>query len=320
MKFVLTQLRRKRIYVTVIIVVLSVLYFSWFGPPWNAPTGAMFEVAEGQGIAEVGQALREAKLIKSPFMFETVLWLHGRDQVIVAGDYFFNEPVGLLGVVRSLTTGDYGLEPVRVTIPEGVTIKEMSLLFGRLLPDFDAELFIKLAEGKEGYLFPDTYFILPGTSESKIVRRLHDNFWAQLEEVEAVIGASGRTLEDIIIMASLLEEEARTTESRKMIAGILWKRLDDGMLLQVDAVFPYLIGKNSFTLTLADLDLDSPYNTYKYKGLPAGPITNPGLDSILAAAQPKENDYWFYLSDYSGNMHYAENFEIHKINKARYLN
>lgn len=120
-------------------------------------------------------------------------------------------------------------------------------------------------------------------------------------------------------MASLLEEEARTTETRKMVSGILWKRLSAGMPLQVDAVFPYIIGKNTFEITLKDLEFDSPYNTYKYKGLPPGPISNPGKDSILAAIYPTKSDYWFYLSDKNGLMHYAITFDEHKINKAKYL-
>src|SRR3989338_1471741 len=97
------------------------------------------------------------------------------------------------------------------------------------------------------------------------------------------------------------------------------ERIERGMLLQVDAVFPYIIGKNTFEVTLDDLKTDSPYNTYKYKGLPKGPISNPGMDAILAAVYPEKTDYLFYLSDLDGNMHYAADFEGHKVNKFRYL-
>ena len=121
-------------------------------------------------------------------------------------------------------------------------------------------------------------------------------------------------------MASLLEKEARTTESRRIIAGILWKRLEIGMLLQVDAVFGYIINKGSLQLTLEDLSIDSPYNTYRYKGLPIGPIANPGLDSLQAATMPILTDYLFYLSDKEGTMHYSETFEEHKRKKRLYLN
>jgi len=121
-------------------------------------------------------------------------------------------------------------------------------------------------------------------------------------------------------MASLLEEEARALETRRIIAGILWNRIKLGMLLQVDAVFPYIIGKNTYEVTLDELQVDSPYNTYKYPGLPVGPISNPGLSAIKASVTPIESKYLFYLSDKAGRMYYAENFEKHKENRIMYLN
>jgi UPF0755 protein len=120
-------------------------------------------------------------------------------------------------------------------------------------------------------------------------------------------------------MASLVEEEARTLETRRTIAGILWKRLKLGMPLQVDAVFPYIIGKNTYELSIGDLALDSPYNTYKYAGLPPAPITNPGLDAMLAAVTPTDSPYLYYLSDRNGKMHYARTHDGHLANKAAYL-
>ena len=121
-------------------------------------------------------------------------------------------------------------------------------------------------------------------------------------------------------MASLIEEETRTQEERPTVAGILWKRLDIDMPLQVDATFSYINGKNTFELTLDDIaDDTSPYNTYAHKGLPPGPISNPGLDSIVAALYPKENPYLYYLADLSGTTHYSRTFDEHKEKKFRYL-
>ena len=120
-------------------------------------------------------------------------------------------------------------------------------------------------------------------------------------------------------MASLLEEEARQTPTRRTVAGILWKRLDLGMPLQVDATLRYLLGKSSHELTREDLEYDSPYNTYKDAGLPPGPISNPGLDAILAALRPVETAYLYFLTDSEGNIHYARTFEEHVANKAMYL-
>jgi len=120
-------------------------------------------------------------------------------------------------------------------------------------------------------------------------------------------------------MASLLEEEARTLETRRMISGILWHRIDIDMPLQVDAVFPYILGKNTYEVTLEELKIDSPYNTYKYKGLPFGPISNPGLSSLSAAANPIENDNIFYLADVKGNTYYSKTFDEHKRKKSLYV-
>jgi len=124
---------------------------------------------------------------------------------------------------------------------------------------------------------------------------------------------------DIVIMASIIEEEAATAKDRRIISGILWKRLLKGMHLGVDAPFAYDIGKNSATLTTIDLKYDSPYNTYLYGGLPPTPITNPGLDSIDAALHPETSPYYYYLSDKGDTIHYAKTFDEHKVNKERYI-
>ena len=120
-------------------------------------------------------------------------------------------------------------------------------------------------------------------------------------------------------MASIIEKEVITHEDMKTVSGVLWKRIAIGMPLQVDAVFPYIMGKNTFELTREDLQFDSPYNTYKYKGLPPGPINNPGLDSILAAATPAKTKYVYFLSDKDGNFHYAVSYAQHLANKKKYL-
>ncbi|MBI3075161.1 MAG: endolytic transglycosylase MltG, partial [Parcubacteria group bacterium] len=151
-------------------------------------------------------------------------------------------------------------------------------------------------------------------------RAMRENFFKKIKPLETAIGDSGKNLHEILTMASLLEEEARAADTRRLIAGILWRRLKIGMPLQVDATFMYINGKNTFELTLEDLaDDSSPYNTYTHKGLPPGPITNPGLDSIVAALYPKENPYLFYLADLSGTTYYSRTFDEHKEKKFRYL-
>jgi UPF0755 protein len=168
-------------------------------------------------------------------------------------------------------------------------------------------------------LFPDTYFISPLANESEIMQMMRSNFFSKTTSLRPTILLSARGEKEIVTMASLVELEASKFEDQKMVAGILWNRFDIGMRLQVDAVFPYIIGKNTFQVTTKDLQFDSPYNTYKYKGLPPGPIGNPGLQSIKAVLNPTPSDYIYYLSDLEGNFHYAKTHEEHVKNKAKYL-
>ena len=148
---------------------------------------------------------------------------------------------------------------------------------------------------------------------------MQNNFLVNIDSIPGLATTTYK-LGDIIIMASILEAEARTTESRKIIAGILWKRLKLGMPLQVDSTFSYINGKNTYELTLDDLQIDSPYNTYKYASLPPGPIGNPGVDAINSALNPTVTKYLYFLSSKSGKMYYATTFEQHIKNKELYLN
>ncbi len=148
---------------------------------------------------------------------------------------------------------------------------------------------------------------------------MHQTFKKRIATLTSEVEKFGKPVSEIVILASLLEEEASTSEDRRIVSGILWKRLSMGMLLQVDATFQYINGKGSLELTLDDLKIDSPYNTYKYKGLPPTPISNPGLDSIRAAVIPTKTNYLYYLSERDGTMHYATTFAEHLRNKARYL-
>ncbi len=175
----------------------------------------------------------------------------------------------------------------RVTIPEGFNVRQIA---GRLEEAglFPAGDFAKLAQSEEGFLFPDTYEFYGHAGPEEVVLKMKENF---LKKVGPEV------TRDVIIMASLLEEEAAKTEDRKIISGILWKRLEAGMALQVDA---------------------EP-DTYDYLGFPPGPISNPGLDAIEAALNPKLSPFWYYLSDKEGNIHYAKTFEEHKQNRLKYL-
>ncbi|MBU3969089.1 endolytic transglycosylase MltG [Patescibacteria group bacterium] len=302
-----------------VFLVFVAFYFFFFSSPFNFPVGTIVHINEGASLNEISELLDQKNVIKSPFWFKVLVTVIGGEDKAKAGDYFFSKKRNAFTIASKIIKGEYGLTPISITIPEGATTFEMAEIFSKKINSFNSEKFLKLATPMEGYLFPDTYFFLPNVTPEQIIDAMKNNFIRKVGGIYNKIEKSGKSLEEIIIMASLLEEEARTLETRKIISGILWQRIEINMPLQVDAVFLYIIGKNTYELTLKDLSYDSPYNTYKYKGLPFGPISSPGINSIEAAISPIETDYLFYLSDRSGNMHYAETFEKHKINKFRYV-
>jgi UPF0755 protein len=235
-----------------------------------------------------------------------------------AGDYYLSKPENAFRIAWRIVHGKRDIVTLRVTIPEGFTNKEISDLFDSRFPRFDHESF--LANAHEGYLFPDTYFMEVSSTASSTLSLLKNNYEDKVEPLREEIKASNHSEGEIITMASILESEARTKEDREIISGILWKRIKLKMPLQVDASLGYLTGKTSEELTDSDLKIDSPYNTYINKGLPPGPISNPGLESIVAALNPVDSKYLYFLTGNDGVMHYAKTFDEHKKNKAKYLN
>jgi len=179
---------------------------------------------------------------------------------------------------------NYQLIPVKITIPEGYNLQDIA---DKLKPfkNFDRENFFKIAP--EGYLFPDTYFLTGAEDETEIIDIMQNNFEKKI----------GNISKENLIMASILEKEVRTFEDKKIVAGILWKRIKAGMPLQVDCA----------------------PNTYSCGGLPTAPICNPGLESVNAAANPIDSPYWYYISDKKGITHFAKTFSEHQKNIAKYL-
>ena len=299
--------------------VLFFFYLIFLKAPSDFPVRHILHIEEGSNLNEIVIKLKQEKIIRYPSIFKFFTYISSNQKDLNAGDYFLDRKIDSLLVLRKLTKGDYGINSVNITFPEGVTVAEIGEILKLKFPDFNEAAFLRLAKDKEGFLFPDTYKFLPNVGPRQVIFEMEENFDNKIEPLLLEIEESNHSLKEIISMASLLEEEARTRKTREMISGILWKRIELGMLLQVDAVFPYIIGKNTFQLTLEDLQFDSPYNTYKYPGLPPGAISNPGLRSIESALRPTESNYLFYLSDRGGNMHYARNFEGHKRNKRIYL-
>lgn len=287
--------------------------------PKHLQSAVDVEIARGSSLNSAAQTLKDAGVIRSALAFQSLVLMEGGERDIVAGTYRFSEPEGSRRVAERLIRGEFNSDSLAITFPEGTTVKEMSHILARRFNDLDVEKFLELASPLEGFLFPDTYFFHNDVTPEEVIKRMQDTFSSRVSDISISDRLRGRTFEEIVNMASILEEEARDLESRQIISGILWKRLEDNFPLQVDAAFLYideLEGRNTYDLTKDDLAVDSPYNTYVNTGLPPTPITNPGLESMIAAANPIDSDYMFYLSDTKGNMYYAETFDDHVANRV----
>lgn len=243
----------------------------------------------------------------------------GSERRVSDGEYYFDSPVSSLQIALRISGRQFGIDRTKVTFPEGFTNKQMAERLASVFPGFDPVLFLTLAKGTEGYLFPDTYGFFPSVTPDFVVAALKRNFTNKVDPLTQEIKESGRSLHDVMIMASIVEKEAAGDGDRAVVAGILWKRFDTDLALQVDAPFLYILGKESSELTRADLAINSPYNTYRNKGLPPTPIGNPGLASIKASIHPQTSPYLYYLHDKDGMIHYASTYKEHQKNIAKYL-
>lgn len=303
------------------LILVALIGLSIFGSmtPKDYPEGTFnINVPKDTSISSVADKLYGYHVISSKFLFKVSSVIFSGNRGIFAGDYRFTEPQNLFTIASRMVKGEQGQPKIKITIPEGTNVYDMAFIYLKNLSDFNAPRFVSLAQKYEGYLFPDTYYFLANASPEEIIRTMRNNFNEKIQAIDQQIKSFNKPLSQIITMASIVEEEARADESRRIISGILWKRLEKNMPLQVDAPFYYITGKAG-GFTLDDLKINSPYNTYLNKGLPKAPISNPGLDTILDTVKPKETNYWFYLTGNDGEMRYATNFDQHIENRNTYL-
>ncbi|MCX6738994.1 MAG: endolytic transglycosylase MltG [Candidatus Parcubacteria bacterium] len=293
--------------------------FFVFAPASFIPKEKMFEIPEGYTLAKTADMLENKGIIRSGFFLRAYIALAKNDHPVISGFYLLSEKEPLYIIANRIVSGEYRISKVKILIPEGFDSEDIKKTVSSSIPSFEGVKFLSLAKQKEGYLFPDTYFFFSIVKPEEVVVTMRNNFDEKIKPIESKIKASGHSLSEIIIMASIIEREAVTPEDRRIVSGILWKRIKLGMPLQVDAVFDYVNGKTTHSLTAEDLKADSPYNTYTNKGLPPGPICNPGIDAILAAVEPTKTAYLYYLSDKTGKIHYAKTFDEHVRNKQKYL-
>jgi UPF0755 protein len=307
---------------------LAILVFIFFySLSWRSPRPfpeqALITIERGEGLSQVAKTFEQQGIIRSSFWLKTFIFIMGGEKRVVAGDYYFPQATNLFTVAKMIHNGKFGLIALKITVPEGSSSFEISEILKKQLPSFNTEAFINEVQSNnyEGYLFPDTYFFTPNSKPGDVILMMRENFARQIKPYEEDILKSKKSLNDLVIMASIIEDEANgTLESKRIVSGILWNRLRLKMPLQVDSPFQYYNGKNSYTLTKDDLADDHEYNTYVNKGLPPTAITNPGVDSLRAAIAPTNTSYLYFLSDKKGNLYYAKDFEGHKRNRELYLN
>lgn len=304
------------VFISALVIVL--LLYS-LQPPREFPVHTVIRIEQGSSLAQISNTLKEEHVIRSTFIFEISVILLGGETRLQAGDYYFTEPLSLAVIASRFTHGEFGLSPMKITIVEGYGVADIAQVLKEKLLNFDETTFIAHARDWEGFLFPDTYFFLPNISPDDVIQIMNDNFKKKIKPLKDKIKKFGKSQHDIVTMASIIEREAMTFEDRRIVSGILWKRIKIGMPLQVDAAFLYVNGETTTHLSTEDLTIDSPYNTYRYRGLPKGPIGNPGIDAILASIEPQNTPYLYYLSDKNGVMRYGKTFEEHKRNKEKYL-
>ena len=296
------------------------LFFAWQGIYLPKDSDSQVEkkilIKKGEGTKEIASNLKEENLIKNRWLFWLYLFLKGDSNKLQAGEYLLSGAQTIPEIVHKFVSGDVIKE--KITIIEGWNLRDIGWYFENK-GMFQAEELYEL-ENLEGYLFPDTYEIKKGASLEEIIKKMLDNFNKKLtSELQEEIENQGKTILEIVTRASLLEKEVKTTIDKEIVSGILWKRRNHNIPLQVDATIIYITKKQTTKIPKKDLEIDSPYNTYKYKGLPFGPICNPGMESILAAIYPQDSQYLYYLSTPEGETIFSKTLEEHNTAKAKYL-
>lgn len=303
----------------------SFFWWQWASQPFQnqASSSQIFVIQKGETLDSIALRLKQESLIRSPFAFKLFLLSQNLSQKIQAGDFRLRPDMTLSQIASQLT---HGTLDVWVTLLEGWRSEEIAQKLidsGFEINSATWQLEIQNSS-LEGYLFPDTYLFPQDASASAIIKIIRANFDQKVTpRIIQKINQRGLSLSQAITLASIVEREVRTDQDRPLVAGILIKRWQAGWPLQADATVQYLQGSPGKwwpqNLTKKDLQTDSPYNTYKSKGLPPAPICNPGLASIKAVAEYQESPYWFYLSDLQGKIHYAQTIEEHNANIAKYL-
>lgn len=328
----------ERGYISVLIafsVVVATLFFHFFISVLLPHRGDGLPISvvikQGQGLSSIAQTLENADVLNNKLYFKILAYLLGRDKSLRAGTYVVSDKSNIYTLIKTLSGNSH--DDIVITIPEGFSLKEIEVrleeetdinysLANFRISDFKEQYPFLLDapndKNLEGYIFPDTYRLKRGFSGRDFIEKSLENFGLKVNaQIQNEARVQGKTLFEIVTMASLIEKEIPHKDERPVVSGLLWKRLNVGMALQVDATVVYIVNKN--VLSKDDLRVISPYNTYLNRGLPPGPIANPSLDAIVAALRPIESPYWYYLSKPTGETVFSRTLDEHNEARAKYL-
>ncbi len=284
-------------------------------------TPKMFKVEKGESLNSITNNLSKEGLIRNKVVFYLIVKRLGIEKSIQAGEFQLAPSMDAETIAKSLT---HGTVDTWVTIIEGLRKEEIAEILSQKFSVSEVEF---NNEAEEGYLFPDTYSVPNGSDSEKIIKILRDTFDKKYAEIAESAKKRNLSEKEVVTLASLVEREGRTKEDKQEVANILLKRYREDWTLDIDATVQYIVGYQTAEkrwwkkdLSFDDLKIDSPYNTYKNKGLPPGPICSPGFDSLSAVANADESTpYWYYVSDKDGKLHFAKTLEEHNANIEKYL-
>lgn len=294
----------------------------------------VFKAEKGMGDDEIGVELERLGIISNNWIFSFYVIITGNHSSLQAGNYNLSPNMSIAQIVSKMVRGDVIKQ--KLTILEGWDARDIGKyleakkfctqaeLLKAAQKDFSSDFLFLKGEpeeiGVEGFIFPDTYEISGTDGAEDFVKGTLANFDKKLNpELRQEIAKQKKSIFEIVTMASIIEKEVRTLEEKKIVSGILWKRMNIGMPLQVDSTINYITNGNDPSVTIKDTKIDSPYNTYKYPGLPLGPISSPGMDSIMAAIYPQKTSYLYYLSSPTGKTIFSKTLTEHNAAIAKYL-
>lgn len=326
------------------------MYYSWLNKnAFNGTASASnitkeFEIQEGEGSKVIGKKLEDAKLIENEKFFYFYIWKTDTSNLLQAGVYELSPNMTIGEMVDKFSSGKIVDKTLKLTIPEGFTNKKIIAALNKKKPElveefaeiinckclnqpdcgcdryskkYDALKQVPLGVDMEGYLFPDTYFIDEEETGATLVSKFLNNFNKKVnKDLREEINSQGKSLHEIITMASIIERETRTDEDREIVSGIFWDRIRDDFPLQSCATLAYFLDTDKVQFSYEETQIDSPYNTYRNAGMPPGPISNPGIASIKAAIYPKSTEYYYFLSNpETGKMFYSKDLDEHNRKK-----